>query len=132
MSNIDYAHFTAVTFEDDPEDPDQYSHALNFSGFLARLTQSGFISHSPFPVWAMRGALEVDIDHRESLDSSVSSAALWMAFAGQVIYTQVVEARPPEKVGGVYNTGRLYGGSELGLERWRFWKEALIAASKKK
>lgn len=115
----------------DPDDPEEYAQGLNSSAFLARLTQSGFL-HSPFPIWVMRWSLEDTVDDHKVRDCLVTSAALWIAFAGQAIYTQVVEAPLPEKTEGIYKNGNLYHGPEMGLERWVFWKKVLTATSNDK
>lgn len=112
--------------EDDPDGPMQYSLHLNSSGFLARLTQCGFIDDAMFFVWAMRESLEETITHRESRESLVSSAAVWVLLAGQALYTLVVEAPIPDENKALYRTGQLCDGPQFGLERWRFWKESFV------
>lgn len=124
-------------FEDDAKDiAAEYRRALNISAFLARLTQCGFLSYSPFSIWTMRACLEEPVPHPETLDYSVSSAALWIILAGQTLYTQVVEAPPhspppppSNNTGSMYAPGKLYHGPEFGAARWRFWNRAFESAA---
>lgn len=120
-----------ATFDDDnPEFPDSYNNALNFSAFCARLTQCGFLDHSSFPIWEMRTHLETKMTDHRAFQFAISSAALWFIFAGQAIYTQVIEApNYPRASPEAHKTGELYNGPEMGLERWKFWKDALLAAA---
>jgi len=113
-------------FVDDPDDPlsDQYIYHTNFSGFLARLTQCGFLSYSALAFWTLREALEKKYQDQDVFNCLVSSAAVWILLAGQAIYTQVVETPiSKEHRSALWSLGEMYHGPETGKERWRFWKE---------
>lgn len=79
----------------------------------------------------MLRSLEEPIHDHEVFDAYTTSAALWIAFAGQDLYTQVVEA-PPHEDKGICRPGELYHGPEVGLERWKFWRQGLATAGENK
>ncbi|KAJ5155263.1 hypothetical protein N7492_008066 [Penicillium capsulatum] len=59
------------------------------------------------------------------------TAAVWILYAGQWLFTEVVET--PRSLTASderrWGPGELYKGPVLGLPRWKFWKQALHAAS---
>jgi hypothetical protein len=71
------------------------------------------------------------IERQEAFDGTLSIAALWVIFAGQTMYPQIVEAPEPEERQS-YMQGELYQGPTLGLTRWMFWKDAFMIAAEKK
>jgi len=83
--------------EKQPHDKDLFSRSLNISSFIARLHGSGFITSPLWAVSAMRAALEEGEASEVAVrEYRIHSAASWIIFAGQALYTQVVEA-PIEK-----------------------------------
>ncbi|KAH8901757.1 hypothetical protein GQ53DRAFT_835395 [Thozetella sp. PMI_491] len=115
----------------DPEDADACFHDLNFAAFLARLSQCGFVKTPSYAIWTMRDCLEESINDQESLGPSIGMAAVWVIYAGQNLYTHVVEIPDTERGNVSYQPGKLYHGHALGLERWKFWREALRSVSQK-
>ncbi len=95
----------------------------------ARVLLCGFLDYSSFPIWEMRAHLETKMTDQRAFQFAISSAALWFILAGQAIFTQVVESpNYPRASPDAHKTGELYNGPEMGLERWRFWKDAHLAA----
>ena len=81
----------------------------------------------------MRRGLEKRHEESKYADCYISLAALWIIFAGQSLYTAVVEAPVTEQADGtaVFNPGPLYEGRGpvFGRERWGFWKDMLKGAA---
>ena len=68
---------------------------------------------------------------RQAFEGTLSIAALWVIFAGQAMYPQIVEA-PEPKERQSYMQGELYQGPTLGLTQRMFWKDAFMIAAQKK
>ncbi|KAK3328764.1 hypothetical protein B0H66DRAFT_539305 [Apodospora peruviana] len=115
-----------------PGDPLAYN--LNTAAFYARLAQAGFPHMSCYAVAALSDGLEETHDEPQypqyADDLYVSLASLWISYAGQALYTQLVETRPEDDKAKKhhYKLGKLYKGPQFGLERWTFWKNALQRA----
>lgn len=134
IGGIHDAHPSVVDADDDDDVPvegDPFAGTVNYDAFLARLTQSGFIKYSSFHIWTMRRAFEEMVPSPEGRDVNIRSAAVSIVFAGQAIYTQVVES-PPEPHARTFQPGKSYSGAWTGLERWRFWKQGLVTAAANK
>lgn len=56
----------------------------------------------------------------------IASASMWIIYAGQWLFTEIVKSPPTTSKSneGLWRNGPLYTGSVLGLERWKFWRQA--------
>jgi hypothetical protein len=68
---------------------------------------------------------------QEAFDGKLSIAALWVIFAGQAMYSHIVEA-PEPKEHPSHEQERLCQGPTVGLTRWMFWRDAFTIAAEKK
>lgn len=68
---------------------------------------------------------------QEAFDGTLSIAALWVIFAGQAMYSHIVEA-PEPKDRPSHEQGALYQGPTVGLTRWMFWRDAFTITAEKK
>ncbi|KAI9371432.1 hypothetical protein BJX61DRAFT_543683 [Aspergillus egyptiacus] len=132
--------------ETKPHNCDRFNNPVDSGGYAiyesmsetlpdaARLASAGLGSNREGMVWCMKNALEMPPREFELQDSSaVCQAALWILFAGQhffdevVVNPEVVDCRQDSR--RMYQPGRLYEGPIFGLERWRFWMRRLAEAS---
>lgn len=123
---IELIHSAAGFEASTPEE----EHAINISSFLARLCSYGMFGRPLWAIWTLRLYLEYP-NSDDCYSGSILIAAVWIIYAGQWIFTQMVQT--PFAMDPWYenacSTGDLYTGPILGLARWRFWKEAFDAAS---
>ncbi|QGA17132.1 hypothetical protein EYB26_004802 [Talaromyces marneffei] len=113
---------------------DEVAHGVNMAAFAARLSASGIINGISFAIWDMRDNLEEDDESDlEHYSEYISCAAMWILCSGQWFFTEMVyvQRSPADlaEVGPSWRTGSLYKGPILGLERWKFWQKAFIAAA---
>lgn len=102
--------------------------------FVARLTAYGYGGNCiSFPIWDMQDSLETEFTNDGLYSTYVSGAAMWFLCAGQWLFDQIVHVRrsPQEirRAGKCWDTGELYQGPKLGLERWKFWQKAFTVAA---
>lgn len=117
--------------EDDKTENSIRKHE-NWQAFLGRLYSDGFLSNTCgfLPVNVFRDTFEGS-NNRDSSNQLridlIMSAALWIIYAGQAIYNQVVLA-PRSAIDGkvelTWKTGPGYKGKELtGRDRWLLWRK---------
>jgi hypothetical protein len=112
-------------------DPDQFTRYINFSAFLARLTECNFLDDATYAIWTIRDALEEGENDDQVYSYLVSSAAVWILFSGQNLFVRIVQVPMSVSTEGELASSRggsLFDGHNLGLERWRFWKKAFAVA----
>lgn len=83
-----------------------------------------------YAIWTLRANLEES--HSENAYSGrISGAAVWILYAGQWLFTEIVECprllTPENK--RFWGVGSLYTGPILGLVRWKFWHKGFAAAT---
>ncbi|KAM7215638.1 hypothetical protein V8F06_008929 [Rhypophila decipiens] len=124
---------TDPSYDGRPYPDDPFRLTLNLGAFFARLSQSGLINMFSYGIRTIR-QLEHEHTDLRFADTVASLAALWIIFAGQSLYTWVVEAPlvpEPGKENALHSTGPLYNGPVYGRERWAFWRDALKAAAER-
>ncbi|KAL8731632.1 MAG: hypothetical protein Q9166_003320 [cf. Caloplaca sp. 2 TL-2023] len=96
----------------------------SMNAFVAQFTAAGVANYNRYAIWALRDALEDPVGHESSvgypcnLDRHVPAAAVWILYAGKVMYTEWLGLEEPQDRGGSLWEGK---GFEAG--RWGFWKE---------
>ncbi|KAK4215624.1 hypothetical protein QBC37DRAFT_371889 [Rhypophila decipiens] len=126
-------------YNDRPTPADPYCQTLNLGCFFAQLSQNGLFNMATEGIRTMRRLEQTEFDDGayRYTDCYVSLAALWIIFAGQSLYTAVVEAYDPrlspggQKQNALHDPGPLYKGPISGKERWAFWRDALKAAAER-
>ncbi|KAI1781273.1 hypothetical protein F4818DRAFT_398578 [Hypoxylon cercidicola] len=99
---------------------------VRFHAFSAKLMGAGVIHFANQPIWMLREALEENHPAKSTaLDRSLTTAAMYVEYAGPVLVESLVSNPEPElsdELRRILRGGSLFSG-EPGLrpERWAFW-----------
>jgi hypothetical protein len=101
------------------------------SSFVARTWAAGIFNGINFAIWVIKDGLEDDYDRGQYYSEFISAAAMWIICSGQLLFDEIVQfpVEITEYKAKAWNTGPLYTGPIIGLERWRFWQKAFSAAA---
>lgn len=106
----------------------------NLNCFFAGITHKGIYDFSMYAIWALREALENDLQDdaeatvAQKYDAYIPAASAWLIEAGRTLYTKEVDLTPTDaKQGNPARGGELWKGkAEFSKERWSFWKERFV------
>ncbi|KAF2851044.1 glycoside hydrolase family 76 protein [Plenodomus tracheiphilus IPT5] len=109
----------------------------NLNHFFARITDQGIHDFSMYAIWAMRQALENDLqDDGEATAAQkyaayVPAASAWIIGAGRTMFIKEADLTPTDqKQGNPARGGELWKGkAEFSKKRWALWKERLVTIS---
>lgn len=102
---------------------------------MARLLAIGFDTGPTHAIWTLRLSLETEIKDVNAYSMHVAGAAMWMIYAAQTLYAQIVQI-PEESIDQhkerIWSTGELNKDSNIvGRGRWLFWRNALADAGRR-
>ncbi|KAI0006249.1 hypothetical protein F4779DRAFT_597146 [Xylariaceae sp. FL0662B] len=115
----------ATNIEVEKREYDQWKY---LNSFAARLTTPSFFPWFAFPIWQLRTALEEPPVKGAIQECRVWVACEWIIRCGKVILDEMrLSLSEGNESGNALLTGSLCGDdiSQLGDERWDFWKKRL-------
>ncbi|KAJ5116949.1 hypothetical protein N7456_001297 [Penicillium angulare] len=107
----------SIIFE--PSNPEEDGF-ISECAFLARLSVIHMLGDGGLAVCVMKHTLEHDFTAGHlCYNGSIAAASMWILYAGQWLFAQVVKPRYPTSIEGrgMWSAGVLYEGPVFGLER---------------
>ena len=95
----------------------------NMNAFAARLTAASVMNFETYATWTLGHTLENE-RWDEEIDKNLPAAAVWITYAGRLLYHNAAKEYTPRSVMRRPDIRRLREFSEpFSEERWAFWKE---------